>query len=145
MVDMLSWLLGRAAGGASAANPNSLEVIEGTLAAPWGEHSFGELLALLQEGSATAILQATAEDISGVVALLPRGSALVASLAEYSTGEEGPELSNGGEFRWDSEGLGRALITLGGVTRDLSPVAGEIVTVLGLLRHPMPEEDGHGE
>lgn len=54
--DPVSYLMGKKAGGGGGGNPNYVETIEGTLANPWGDYAFNDIMDLVSSRNATLIL-----------------------------------------------------------------------------------------
>ncbi len=140
-LDLVSYLLGKRAGAAPAANPNSLTRIAGTIAEPWGDCPFERLRSKLLAGDASAEITATVGDTTGTIPVTVLGTMLTASLAAYTRREGEWVIGNGARFIWSESGLEQAFVTMNGTTFDLQSAAGEIETLLTLRLHPMPEEE----
>lgn len=148
-------LAGKLAGsGGSGGNPNSVQVITGTLAEPWGDFENGEeLYSAIKSGNASAILaldiSALSMGLDEVSGYLYSGAKTEHYVAFYSTnasfnlGALAMAYNAAIFYSVDgSEDSSNLEAQVGSDYHDLGTYANLIPTTLTIYSHPMPETEG---
>ena len=145
MLDMMSYLLGKQTSGGGGGG-NRQEVVEGTMAQPFGKYSVSEVALALRMGQATAYVAAEVAGRSAVIPLFSEsGSMIHGSGAVIEDGDETaqePQITLAADIRWYNGGLARAWMLTEGQMVDLAPGADTIETTCVLLWHPMEVDLG---
>lgn len=138
LISCINPVTGESMGGG---NPNSVQVIEGTLANPFGDIAMDELQAAVISGNATAILEFNASALgfgTQKTALYYYGDEeLTASYAGLT-----PAFSVAYYLRWNSASgdLEYAYVEEDGTVTDVKTAAASLPSTLTIYLHPMPEE-----
>ena len=142
MLDVESFLLGMAAGGGGGGNPNYVEVIEGTLANPWGEIDAGNLANEIATNNANADIawDATAIGLGTNEAPIFTDNH-AQDLFARSARIGGPNDYDALDIYWDASDGGlssAAALTSGAGYIDLQGYASLITTTITIIYHPLP-------
>ena len=141
-LDPVSYKLGQAAGGGGGSgNPNYVETITGTLANPWGEKSYSELVdgIVNLDASVTLIVDATSIGYDEYLLSVARGEAIMAGqLPLMSCGYSDGDWSAVYAFFTSNGTLYQAMALSNGQTLDMTQYAALLPTTLEIVHHPLP-------
>lgn len=145
LISCINPVTGESMGGG---NPNSVQVITGTLANPWGEEYSRAPFEAMILGNANAMItidlsELGAFEITAPVYLFGTGqdAVIVSSGAVMGAGAS---VANAYTINWNvvSGALIYAGINTDGEGTDIASIASQIPTTLTIYWHPMPEAEG---
>lgn len=129
------------AGGGGGGNPNTMQVITGTLSDPFGEVDIEDLATALQEMNASALFEADASSLGAgyVKAWLSSNvnSVVYANGGYFGSHNQGPVTAF--VLAWEKpQGLILAKMSNDSTITDISSYATIIPATLTIIRHPLP-------
>lgn len=139
MLDVESFLLGIAAGGGGG-NPNYVETIKGTMANPWGEADYVQLVSDVASNNATVYISVPSMSLSfDAYLVVDADNTFIVSGADFSVVGDVPSLKLAARASYTSVGaLSRLLMWQNGTTVDVTDQLSGAETDLTIIHHPMP-------
>ena len=145
LISCINPVTGESMGGG---NPNSVQVITGTLDNPFGDVNLTELENAINNSSASFIMELDLS-ILAISTPAPLASSPIQLVSPYIVAsqfriDDNGELTNAIYASWNSSNreLHSAWANYGGAINDMCDYASQIPTTLTIYWHPMPEAEG---